>query len=299
MITLRQLEALLWVVQLGTFERAATRLNTTQSAISKRIQELETSTGLALFDRSQRGARLTEQGERLLDLAREMLALQDGIMALKSGGGQTARRLRLGVTDLTALTWLPRLVTLLRQVHPLVTIEPEVDMSRALYERLMEGSIDLVVIPEVMTDPDIAAVRLAEVANVWMARPGLISPGRTLSLAELAEHPILTQGSRSGSGLFFTKWLKSEGVVLRKTLTSDSLTAIVGLTVAGLGVAYLPRQCFRPLIDEGKLVIIPVTPELPPVPYVAMYRQDLPSAFVSSVAELARDVCDFSRQLQA
>jgi len=32
---------------------------------------------------------------------------------------------------------------------------------------------------------------------------------------------------------------------------------------------------------------------------VAMYRQDLPSAFVSSVAELARDVCDFSRQLQA
>lgn len=298
MVTLRQLEALLWVVQLGTFERAATRLNTTQSAISKRIQELELSTGLALFDRSQRGARLTEQGERLLDLAREMLVLQDGIMALKTGGGQTARRLRLGVTELTALTWLPRLIALLRQVHPLVVVEPEVDMSRALYERLAEGSVDLIVIPEVMTDPDVAVVRLAEVANVWMARPGLIPPGRALTLAELAEHPILTQGTRSGSGLFFTKWLRAEGVVLRKTLTSDSLTAIVGLTVAGLGVAYLPRQCFRPLIDEGKLVVVPVAPELPPVPYVAMYRQDMPSAFISSVAELARDVCDFSRQLQ-
>ncbi|KFI29327.1 LysR family transcriptional regulator [Haematobacter massiliensis] len=299
MVTLRQLEALLWVVQLGTFERAAMRLNTTQSAISKRIQELELSTGLAIFDRSQRGARLTEQGERLLDLAREMLALQDGIMALKAGGGQAVRRLRLGVTDLTALTWLPRLVTLLRQVHPLVTIEPEVDMSRSLYERLMEGSVDLIVIPEVMSDPDVAVVRLTEVANVWMARPGLIPPGRTLTLAELAEHPILTQGGRSGSGLFFNKWLKTEGIVLQKTLTSDSLTAVVGLTVAGLGVAYLPRQCFRPLVEEGKLVVVPVTPELPPVPYVAMYRQDLPSAFVSSVAELARDVCDFSRQLQA
>ena len=39
MITLRQLEALYWIVQLGTFKRAAARLNTTQSAISKRIKE--------------------------------------------------------------------------------------------------------------------------------------------------------------------------------------------------------------------------------------------------------------------
>lgn len=298
MVTLRQLEALLWVVQLGTFERAATRLNTTQSAISKRIQELEVSTGLALFDRSQRGARLTAQGEELLELSRQMLALQDSILTLKAGTGQTARRLRLGVTELTALTWLPRLVTLLRQVHPQVTIEPEVDMSRALYDKLLDGSVDLIVIPEVMADPDIAVFGLAEVANVWMSRPGLIPPGRVLTLPELAEFPILTQGGRSGSGLFLNKWLKAEGVLLRKTLTTDSLTAIVGLTVAGLGVSYLPRQCFRPLIDEGKLVVIPTTPALPPVPYVAMIRQDQPSAFLSSVAELARDVCDFSRQLQ-
>lgn len=298
MITLRQLEALVWVVQLGTFERAASRLNTTQSAISKRIQELELSTGLVLFDRSQRGARLTEQGERLLDLARQMLALQEGIMALRAGTGQIARRLRLGVTDLTALTWLPRLITLLRQVHPQVTIEPEVDMSRALHERLMEGSVDLIIIPEVIADPDVAVVRLAEVANVWMARPGLIPPGRPLTLAELARYPIVTQGTRSGSGLFFGKWLKSEGIVLQKTLGSDSLTAVLGFAVAGLGVAYLPRQCFRPLVDQGKLVVVPVTPELPPVPYVAMYRQDLPSAFISSVVDLARDVCDFSRQLK-
>ena len=59
MINLRQLLALHWIERLGTFERAAEHLNTTQSAISKRIQELEASTGLQLFDRSQRGARLT------------------------------------------------------------------------------------------------------------------------------------------------------------------------------------------------------------------------------------------------
>ena len=56
MLSLRQVEALVWVAQLGTFERAAARLNTTQSAISKRMNELEATVGFALFDRSQRGS---------------------------------------------------------------------------------------------------------------------------------------------------------------------------------------------------------------------------------------------------
>src|ERR1043165_6680375 len=94
MVSLRQLEALHWIEQLGTFERAAAHLNTTQSAISKRIQELEHATGLNLFDRSQRGARLTERGEELVAIAREMLLLSDRVQTLREGARYATRRLR-------------------------------------------------------------------------------------------------------------------------------------------------------------------------------------------------------------
>lgn len=298
MITLKQLEALNWIAQLGTFERAAAKLNTTQSAISKRIQELEASAGLPLFDRNQRGARLTEKGEQILALGQHMLALQDQILELKDGKQAPTRRLRLGVTELSALTWLPRLVSAIRANYPTVTIEPEVEMSRNLYDRLNEDTIDLIVIPEAFSDPEVTSVRLAEVTNVWTARPGIVKSRRTLGFEELAEYTILTQGGRSGSGLFFSKWLKTNGVLFQRVISSDSLTALVGLAVAGLGISYLPRQCYRPLFDEKKLVIIPVKPALPPVPYAAMYRNDRPSALTAAVAELARDVCDFTRQLQ-
>jgi DNA-binding transcriptional LysR family regulator len=252
---------------------------------------------LPLFNRDQRGAQLTQEGEHVLMLGREMLALQDRILDLN--GKQTpSRRLRLGVTELTTLTWLPRLVAALRKAYPMAVIEPDVDMSRNLHERLLEGTIDLIIIPEAMSDPDTTTVRLAEVANVWMAQPGLVKSHRVLTLQELAEYPILTQGSRSGSGLFYSKWLKSQGVVFPRTLSSDSLTALLGLTVAGLGITYLPRQCFRPLVVEKKLVVIPTKPNLPVVPYAAMYRNDRPSAFISAVVSLALKVCDFSRQLQ-
>jgi DNA-binding transcriptional LysR family regulator len=294
MITLKQLEAFHWIAQLGTFERAAARLNTSQSAISKRIQELEAATGLPLFDRSHRGARLTEQGEQLLALGRDMLSLQDRIFGLKNAGQSPARRLRLGVTEMSALSWLPDLVTAIRAAHPMLTLEPEVDMGRNLYDRLVEGTIDLIVIPDAFSDPEVTSVRLANVSNVWTARPGLIRSRRALDYQQLAEHTILTQGGRSGSSLLVNKWLRANGVAFKRVITCDSLTALIGLVSAGVGVSYLPRHCFQSFRDDRRISIVPVKPALPEVPYAAMYRNDLPSTFVDSIAQLAREVCDFS-----
>ncbi|EFH10635.1 LysR family transcriptional regulator [Teichococcus cervicalis] len=298
MITLKQIEALHWIAELGSFERAAARLGTTQSTISKRIQQLEAAFGRPLFDRSQRGARLTEWSEQLLALGREMLALQERMVALQQGGPPPARRLRLGVTELCAITWLPQLIAALGEAHAGLTIEPEVDLSRTLHERLAEGSIDLIIVPEGLAEAEMAVLPLARVRNAWMARPGLVTQPGPLAMHELASHPILIQGRGSGSGLFFEKWFRAEGIALRRTLATDSLMAMVGLTVAGLGVSYLPRECFEPLVRAGKLAVIETRPALPDVPYAAIYRRDRPSAFIAAVAGIAREVCDYARPLQ-
>ncbi|QEL27320.1 LysR family transcriptional regulator (plasmid) [Bosea sp. F3-2] len=299
MITLRQLEALYWIVELGTFERAADKLNTTQSAISKRIHELEASTGLAVFDRSQRGARLTEQGEQILTLGQSMLDLQEKILMLREGGVPPARRIRIGVTELSALTWLPRLVTRLRQDYPTIQIDPDVDLTRNLYERLLENDLDLIVIPEVFAFPDVTAVRIGEVRNSWMSRPDRAPAAKTLNLAALAEYPILVQGRRSGSGMYINQWLKTQGISFPRILSCDSLTAQLAFAVAGLGIGYFPQDCFLPLVKEGKLALVASDPELPPVPYAAMFRSEKPTVLIPVVADMAREVCDFSRQLQS
>jgi DNA-binding transcriptional LysR family regulator len=298
MATLKQLEALHWIAELGSFERAATQLGTTQSTVSKRIQQLEVEFGKPLFDRTQRGARLTEWSEQLLAIGREMLNLHDRVIDLKNGGPMPARRLRLGVTELCAITWLPKLIAALRQTYPAVTIEPEVDLSRNLHERLAEGRIDLIITPVGLADAEMAVVPLGKVRNAWMARPGLVVQSGPLTMHDLAGYPILIQGRGSGSGLFFEKWFRAEGMSLKRTLATDSLMAMVGLTVAGLGVSYLPQHCFEPLVKEGKLAVIETEPSLPEVPYAATYRIDRPSAFVAAVAEVARGVCDYSRYLQ-
>ena len=228
-----------------------------------------------------------------------MLTLAERITSLKDGTHVVTRRLRLGVTELTALTWLPRLIAKLVEDFPGLTVEAEVDMSRNLHEKLVDDLVDMIIIPDTFTAPEITAVPLGIVENAWMAAPGVVEHSGVVGLAELAKYPLLVQGKKSGSGLFVNKWLGTMGIELPKMLSSDSLTAMLGLTAAGLGVTYLPLECFRPLVDEGKLTIIHTDPPLPPVPYMAMYRNDRPSAFVSEVAIRAVEQCDFSRQLQS
>ena len=299
MLTLRQMEALHWIAQLGTFERAAAKLNMTQSAITKRIRELEESTGLPLFDRTHRTARLTEKGEQVLALAQDMLALQRRVMQVQHGAEHPVRRLRLGITELTALTWLPRLVAALHTGYPGIVIETEVGLSRDLFDWLQDDRLDVIIVPTGFAHDNVTAIPLAADRNVWMGSPALVRTRRRLAIGELAEYPILMQGNRSGSGLWVRSWLKAESVMAPNLIACDSLIALLGLAVAGLGVTYLPAQCFQPLVAQGKLRVIPTDPELPDIPYVALYRHDRPSAFSNQVAQLAKESCDFSRQFQS
>lgn len=209
-----------------------------------------------------------------------------------------ARRIRLGVTELSALTWLPRLIGALRENYPLLTIEPEVNLGRDLYDRLHEDKLDIIIIPDAFSDPQVTSLQLAKVQNVWMASPTLVKTRHALSLKELANYPILIQGARSGSGVHLNRWLQSEGAVFPRQFSCDSLIASLGLAVAGFGLTYLPKKCFHPLIKEGKLKIIPTKPAIPEMAYAAMYRNDRPNRFMSLVAQVARATCDFSAQLQ-
>src|SRR5687768_7211733 len=126
MLTFKQLEAVYWIVRLGGFSQAAHKLHTTQSAVSKRIQEVESLLGSPVFDRSLRSARLSDMGEEVYVMAERLLDEREAHMRRLLKGGDQERHVRIGVTEVTAMTWLPRLVERLHEEYPKVTIDPEV-----------------------------------------------------------------------------------------------------------------------------------------------------------------------------
>lgn len=298
MMTFKQLEAIYWVVQLGGFSQAARKLHTTQSAISKRVQELETSFNTPLFDRSLRLARLTDKGEEMFVLAKKLLDQRDAAMEQFVSPAVVERRIRIGVTELTAMTWLPRLVNLIQRYYPRVIIEPDVDMSVSLRDKLLTDEVDLMIVPQAFDDARFASMQVGRVENAWMCKPGLIGSRKPLRVQELAAHRLLTHGNRSGTGLVYERWFKAIGVTPSNTIVSNSLLALVGMTVSGIGIGYLPRKCLAPMIESGALEVVQASPALPEAVYVAMYKSDQRSTLISSIVMLAVESCDFTRMYQ-
>ncbi|QKO14764.1 HTH-type transcriptional activator AmpR [Dickeya solani] len=118
MITFKQMDALIWIVNMGSFEAAASKLNMSQSAISKRIHEIEEAFDIEIFDRKSRNARLTHKGRELLDYCQDIVTRRDAMLERISNKKILFSNLRLGVTELTAMTWLPGLIENIRADYP-------------------------------------------------------------------------------------------------------------------------------------------------------------------------------------
>jgi DNA-binding transcriptional LysR family regulator len=74
MPSVKELEAFVAVVEAGSFEAAARRLNATPPAVSKRISELETELGVRLFERSTQRCHITPRGRTLVSFAQRVLS---------------------------------------------------------------------------------------------------------------------------------------------------------------------------------------------------------------------------------
>ncbi|WP_163576146.1 LysR family transcriptional regulator [Halomonas faecis] len=297
MLTLKQLETFVQVVELGTFERASQRLNATQSTVSKRISELEQATGLCIFDRSRRNARLTEEGERLLELAYTTLDGANRILELNEQPERTLHRVRIGFTDLAALTWLPGFLRDYTTERPDIRLDITIDMSRTLYQQFQDGELDLVVIPQVpeaFAQPGVEALLLEEVEMAFMARENLVDGPRPIPIGALERYTLISQGKRSGFAQDVNRWLSHQGMAAAN-LTADNLLALVGLVAAGRGISVLPKLCVQRFAREQGLEILETTPRLPMIGYYALYHGGVRIRLLEELAQRLGDAADFTR----
>lgn len=291
-LTFKQLDALFWVVKLKGFQAAAERLHTSQSAVSKRIKDLELLFDAPIFERSGQSTRLTESGRELFAVAEELLTVRD--RALKSLAKQPnrLRRLRLGCTEFTAMTWLPDLLETLGSQFPQLVVEPQVDVSARVVQQLLDGELDLAIVPEVTVDTSLSHVRLGAVQNAWVCRAGLIDTREQVSLDRLNSHTLLMQRyEQSSSVRTYVHWLRSRGGELGKTVQCTNLHGLIGMTLAGRGIAYLPVDCVTAQLGTGELCLVKLDEMLPATTIVAAYEPSANGDFIRSVVSAAQRCC--------
>ena len=286
-VTLRQLEAFYWCMRLGSFSDAALRLNTTQPAISSRIRDLETLVGATLFERLARGVRLTPTGRDLSEIAERFMSLGDELVTRVRLHSQFCGTIRLGAADSVALTWLPALVSALGQQYPLLSVELVVDLSLHLQERLQDGAIDIGFLVGGLTGPDFDSRPIGELQNAWMCSPRLALAADQVTAHDLVQFPILTHTRGSHLHRMLETWFERSGARPLRIQGCNSLSTMIKLTCAGLGVSVLPPSLVQREVAEGELRVLPCNEALLPNVFVACWSSRPPTAITRAVVELA------------
>ncbi|MEP7207546.1 MAG: LysR family transcriptional regulator [Casimicrobiaceae bacterium] len=294
-MTIKQLEAFYWVTRLRTFAAAASKLHATQSTISSRIQLLEQSLGTRLFDRESHAARLTAKGRELVPQAERLLGLVTQIRGTVGNPRALSGVIRVGVAEFVAHAWLSRWAAAANERYPGVVLEMDVDLTLNLRDKLASGRIDLALLPGPLHDPGLVEHSLGGVQFEWMANPSLGVPTSPLRPADFQGFPLILLSEKSNLHAMLLDWFESAGVTVRRVDIVNSLATVATLTLAGLGIAYLPLEYHRADLDAGRLQLVEVEPHLPPLEYVTAHRRDLAEPLVPLLAHLARDISDFAR----
>lgn len=295
---LQQLETFFWTVNLGSFSAAAERLHATQSTVSMRIRELERSLGVELFDRSQRSARLTPKGRDLMEYAGRLLELVAQVEHRVAASESVSGTVRVGVAEVISVTWLPSLVELVLDTYPQVKLEIDEGLTGDLVNSLRAGGLDLILTPGRIPTDGLSAYSLGTVQFAWLAARSRVPHGGPFSPHDLAKLPIIGLKRESFHHATIQSWFNQENFYCRYLARCKSVAVAGSLTVAGLGISYLPLMCFNDKISDGALEILKTVPPLPPVEFIAAVSADEFQPLAQRVAELAVSVSTFNSTSQ-
>ncbi len=293
MFTIKQLESFYWVARLGTIAKAADKLHVTQSAITKRMQELQASVAAPLFERGSRKNLLTSAGKELQTESENIFELLEQLEKMKRSSKHATHVLHIGLGEMTALTWFPAFLKRMKDVYPGVTIQPEIDQSTPLFQKVMDGRLEFAILPEMPDAGVLAQVPIGDVQFGWLSAPGRFEEDVCLSLPELSAHPVIEQSQLSIITRLCAQMWEGAGVQPERINGGNNIVALAGLVAAGVGISCLPLPIFEKEIAQGKLRLIKTNPPAPSVTYSCYFPRYPNSALGYSVAAIAKQTCTF------
>jgi len=294
------------IVQSGSLSAAAVHLGTTQPTISRRLQQLERSLGVRLLHRSTHAMKLTKDGERCFERAKELLEGWDAFESdMRGSAAEASGLLRVVVPHVFGQRQLIGPLALFMRRHPRMTVDWL--LNERATDFVAQG-IDCAIQVGEVTDPSLVVIHLAEVPRKLVAAPALLAeyaeptqPRDLTALPWLAIphfywHQVRLRHIKSG---------KTCEVPIQPRLTSDNFHALTNAAIEGLGVALISAWIVKEHLDNGRLVellpdwqaaTLPVSVVYPYAPlysarlrlFVELMREVMPAAVRTETRQPAR-----------
>jgi DNA-binding transcriptional LysR family regulator len=263
-ITLQQMEALIALIEEGSFSRAAKKMHLTQPALTKNIRNAEDYVGARLVNRSSAGISLTAEGKIIYDYARRMVKLREEAKEkIATLSENTGGNIYIGASTIPTTYILPRVLSTFRKSHPEIFFSIKSADSEEAMNMVLENEVEIGIIGKKPQNKKLIAQAL------WKDHLVLVVPKshpwskkKSIVLKELMTESFIVREKGSATREFIESYLKEVKSInfsqFNICAELGSSEAVKEAIIAGLGVSIISVHAVARELAQGVLLNIPL-----------------------------------------
>lgn len=263
MLDIYEMKIFLTAAETGSFSEAGRRLQLSQPAISQQIRALETRLDIQLFHRAGRHIQLTEMGQTLIPLARNLVNhasdVQDTIQALK---GDVVGMLKLACSTSAGKYILPKLIAGFIDRYPAVQVVCRVGTRGSALEMLVKGEAQIAITSLEDISRDLEYRQFIRDGVILIAPPGHPwTRRRSITVPELRQGRFIRRETDSGTQQTVIRGLIEQDLSageLNTVMVLGNSEAVCVAVEEGIGVAFVSKRAATAGIASGRLIQVPV-----------------------------------------
>jgi DNA-binding transcriptional LysR family regulator len=255
-------EAFVAIADTGSFTRAAGALHITQTALTRRIQRLESFLGVPLLERTTRSVALTRLGGDFLPQARRLLAeLKGALVEMRETGNALRGDVTVACVPTVGVDYLPDVIREYSARHPRNRIRILDHSSTGVASAVLSREAEFGINMQSAAHPELVSTPLATDKLVLVCRADHpLARRRRLAWKQLEGEALILPGQQSGNRPFLDVALEQHGIALHAFYEVQRSSTAVGMVAKGVGVAVAPALAVQTDAYPGLRVIALVDP---------------------------------------
>ncbi|MFC6322298.1 LysR family transcriptional regulator [Companilactobacillus baiquanensis] len=262
--------ALIETIDLGSFTKAAEKLNYSQSGISRMINDLEKEWNISLLERNKSGLTLTSDGKflypyikNLNDDYQKLNSVVDGLHGLQSG------TIRIGTFSSVATHWLPKIMNAFKKDYPKIEFELLLGDYHEIENWIVNGRVDLGFVRNpTLNEFDTIYLEDDPLMAVLPADYPINSAVFDIDNFNNSNFILLDKNKNSDITSFFEKY----NIVANTQFTTWDDYAVMSMVESGLGISILPKLILKR--TSYKIISLPLSQQFHREIVIAMKDQD-------------------------
>ena len=237
------LEAFLTIAEEGGFQKAADVLYLTQTALTRRLQNLEAIVGVKLVERTTRTVALSRIGLDFLPQAQRLLSeLSNAMKEIRESGNAQRGDVAIACVPTVGVQYLPRIIQEYAARYPANRIKILDHASSGVAEAVLRREAEFGINIAGPQHPELTSVALLQDRFVLICRTGHpLANRKSLSWKQLAGYPLIFAGEVSGNRPLLDAALATRSSALRSHYEVQRSSTAVGLVAQGVAAAIVPR----------------------------------------------------------